>query len=65
MRPLLFINHKPSFRLGHEHERELQALQAAKLIEEVLADRNLHVVVAGDFDAPPEAGSIRFWSGPQ
>ncbi|MEV4581080.1 hypothetical protein AB0K16_48400 [Nonomuraea jabiensis] len=25
--PLLFVNHKPSFRLGHEHERELQAVQ--------------------------------------
>ncbi|MGN9837938.1 endonuclease/exonuclease/phosphatase family protein [Nonomuraea sp. H19] len=37
----------------------------ATLIEEVLGDRSLHVVVAGDFDAPPEEASIRFWSGLQ
>jgi endonuclease/exonuclease/phosphatase family metal-dependent hydrolase len=63
--PLLFVNHKPSFRLGHEHERELQAVQAAKLIEALLGDRDLHVVVAGDFDAPPEAARVRFLSGLQ
>ncbi|NRQ39926.1 hypothetical protein HII36_50080 [Nonomuraea sp. NN258] len=63
--PLLFANHKPSFRLNHEHERELQAVQAANLIEEVLGDGLRHVVVAGDFDAPPESASIRYWSGLQ
>ncbi|MFB4277904.1 endonuclease/exonuclease/phosphatase family protein [Nonomuraea sp. MTCD27] len=63
--PLLFVNHKPSFRLAHEHERELQAVHATRLIEEVLGERGLHVVVAGDFDAPPEAASVRFWSGLQ
>ncbi|WP_043631242.1 endonuclease/exonuclease/phosphatase family protein [Nonomuraea candida] len=63
--PLLFVNHKPSHRLGHERERELQAVRTAELIEEVLGDRRMHVVVAGDFDAPPESASVRFWSGLQ
>jgi exonuclease III len=63
--PLLFVNHKPSFRMGHELERELQAVQAARLVEEVLGDRDLHVVVAGDFDATPDSAGVRFWSGLQ
>ncbi|AQZ60425.1 hypothetical protein BKM31_01855 [[Actinomadura] parvosata subsp. kistnae] len=64
---LLFVNHKPSFRLGHERERELQAVRTARLIEEVAGglDGDVHVVVAGDFDAPPDAASVRFWSGLQ
>ncbi|GAA4955007.1 endonuclease/exonuclease/phosphatase family metal-dependent hydrolase [Nonomuraea thailandensis] len=64
--PLLFVNHKPSFRLGHEHERELQAVRAARLVEEAVANRDIgHVIVAGDFDATPESASVRFWSGLQ
>jgi endonuclease/exonuclease/phosphatase family metal-dependent hydrolase len=63
--PLLFVNHKPSFRLGHERERELQAVAAARLIEEMLGDRAMHVVVAGDFDAVPDSASMRFWRGLQ
>ncbi|RVX43632.1 exonuclease III [Nonomuraea polychroma] len=63
--PLLFVNHKPSFRLGHERERELQAVAAARLIEEVLDGRDVPVVVAGDFDAVPESASMRFWRGLQ
>jgi hypothetical protein len=63
--PLLFVNHKPSFRLGFEHERELQALTAARFVEELVGGRRLHVVVAGDFDAVPDAASMRFWRGLQ
>ncbi|MFI7702370.1 endonuclease/exonuclease/phosphatase family protein [Nonomuraea sp. NPDC049480] len=63
--PLLFVNHKPSFRLGQERERELQAVASARLIEEVLDGRDLPVVVAGDFDAAPESASMRFWRGLQ
>ncbi|WP_165970050.1 endonuclease/exonuclease/phosphatase family protein [Nonomuraea terrae] len=63
--PLLFVNHKPSFRLGHERERELQAVRTATLIEEMLGGRDLHVVVAGDFDATPDSAGVRFWSGLQ
>jgi len=63
--PLLFVNHKPNFELALEHERELQALATATHLERLAADRALHVVVAGDFDAPPDAASVRFWRGRQ
>jgi endonuclease/exonuclease/phosphatase family metal-dependent hydrolase len=58
--PLLFVNHKPHWNSAYEHERELQALATARFVEELGPGR---VVVAGDFDATPEATSIRFWTG--
>ncbi len=63
--PLLFVNHLPSWQLNFEHERELQAVAAGRFIEELLGRRSMHVVLAGDFDADPEAASVRFWSGRQ
>jgi endonuclease/exonuclease/phosphatase family metal-dependent hydrolase len=63
--PLLFVNHKPSWRTQLEHERELQAVAAASFIERLVAGRRVHVVVAGDFDARPETSSVRFWTGRQ
>ena len=62
---LLFANHLPSFQLGFELERELQAAAAARAIEEFTSGREVHVVLAGDFDAVPDASSVRFWSGRQ
>jgi len=61
--PLLFVHHKPNWQYGYE--RELQAVTTARFVEELLAHRGLHVVLAGDFDDPPEAASIRFWTGRQ
>jgi endonuclease/exonuclease/phosphatase family metal-dependent hydrolase len=61
--PLLFVNHFPSWRLDLEYERELQAVAAARLIDDMLDGRDLHVVLAGDLDAAPDAASIRFWTG--
>jgi endonuclease/exonuclease/phosphatase family metal-dependent hydrolase len=63
--PLLFVNHLPSFELDYEHERELQAVAVARLLEELAGRRRRHVVVAGDFDATPDAASVRFWCGRQ
>jgi endonuclease/exonuclease/phosphatase family metal-dependent hydrolase len=63
--PLLFVNHLPSWQLDFEHERELQAVAAARVVEELVGRRGMHVVLAGDFDADPEAASVRFWSGRQ
>ena len=63
--PLLFVNHLPSWQLTFEHERELQAVVAARAIEELLDGREMHVVLAGDFDATPDAASVRFWRGLQ
>lgn len=61
--PLLFVNHKPHWRSAYEHERELQALATARFVEDLVGGERIHVVAAGDFDATPEATSIRFWSG--
>jgi endonuclease/exonuclease/phosphatase family metal-dependent hydrolase len=63
--PLLFVHHKPNWQFGYEHERELQALTTARFVEDLVAGRDLHVVLAGDFDDPPDAASIRFWTGRQ
>jgi endonuclease/exonuclease/phosphatase family metal-dependent hydrolase len=63
--PLLFVNHKPNFELALEHERGLQAVTTAALLERLAAVRAVHVVVAGDLDAPPDADSLRFWRGRQ
>jgi endonuclease/exonuclease/phosphatase family metal-dependent hydrolase len=63
--PLLFVNHLPSWKPQLEHERELQTLAAVRAVEEIVAARPMHVVLAGDLDAVPEAASIRFLSGLQ
>src|SRR2546421_50696 len=62
---LLFVNHRPSWQLSFEAERELQAVAVARRIEQLIAGRDRHVVIAGDFDAGPTAASIRFWTGRQ
>jgi endonuclease/exonuclease/phosphatase family metal-dependent hydrolase len=63
--PLLFVNHLPSWQLSFEHERQLQAVAAARFVEDIVDRRNLHVVLAGDLDADPDAASVRFWTGRQ
>ena len=62
---VLFVNHLPSWKAQLEHERELQTVNAARLIEELVAEQPMHVVLAGDLDAVPEASSIRFLRGLQ
>jgi endonuclease/exonuclease/phosphatase family metal-dependent hydrolase len=63
--PFLLAHHKPSWRPGYEQERELESVTLADRIDQVLGDRDLPVVLAGDFDAEPTAASIRFWTGRQ
>jgi endonuclease/exonuclease/phosphatase family metal-dependent hydrolase len=62
---VLFVNHFPSWQLDFEQERELQAVAAARFIDRLAGDSPMHVVVAGDLDADPDAASIRFWTGHQ
>lgn len=64
-RPLLFVNHGPIYHWTAERERELQAVAAAKRIEEIVNQRHAHVVLAGDFNATSIASSMRFWTGSQ
>jgi endonuclease/exonuclease/phosphatase family metal-dependent hydrolase len=63
--PLVFVAANPSWELGLERERELQAVATARFVEQLVADREAHVVLAGDFDAVPDAASIRFLAGHQ
>lgn len=62
---VLLVNHFPDYQPNHEHEREVQTVGAARRIEELVAGREMHVVLAGDLDAEPDAASIRFLTGKQ
>lgn len=63
--PLVFVNHFQSAHVARESERERQALAAARFIEELVADHDRHVILAGDLNAGPEAASVRFLTGRQ
>jgi endonuclease/exonuclease/phosphatase family metal-dependent hydrolase len=60
---VLFADHVPSWQLQFECERELQALAAARFLEDVGQD--VHVVLAGDFTSDPDAANVRFIAGRQ
>ncbi len=62
---MLFVNHLPDWQLTHEAERERQTVTVARVIEDLVGAGRLHVIVAGDLDATPDAASIRFWTGKQ
>jgi endonuclease/exonuclease/phosphatase family metal-dependent hydrolase len=62
--PLLFANHMPNWQLHFERERELQAVAAARILEELAGGFDTHVVV-GDLSADPDAASVRFFTGHQ
>lgn len=63
--PVLFVDHVPNWQLNYERERELQAVAAARAVEERVSGRDIHVVFAGDFTADPDAASVRFLTGRQ
>jgi endonuclease/exonuclease/phosphatase family metal-dependent hydrolase len=63
--PVVFVAASASWQMGFARERELQAVAAARFVEDLVADRRAHVVLAGDFDAVPDAASIRFLTGRQ
>ena len=62
---LLVVSHGPSWPLWAERERELQAVAAARRIQDLVAAELSHVLVGGDFNAEPQSSSIRFWTGQQ
>jgi endonuclease/exonuclease/phosphatase family metal-dependent hydrolase len=64
---LLFAHHNPSWQLGFELERELQAVAASRFVEDLLGKQEAisHVLLAGDFNAAPDSASVRFWRGLQ
>jgi endonuclease/exonuclease/phosphatase family metal-dependent hydrolase len=63
--PTLFVHHKPTYEVNAAHERELQSVACAMFVEELLAGRDLHVILLGDLDDTPDSSSIRFWTGRQ
>jgi endonuclease/exonuclease/phosphatase family metal-dependent hydrolase len=62
---LVFAFHNPSWKLDLEHERELQAVAAARFLDEFARGRTRHIVLTADLDADPETASARFWAGRQ
>lgn len=60
---VLLVNNFPNWQLDFEYERGLQAVATARAVERLVARQPAHVVVAGDFDADPQATSVRFWAG--
>jgi endonuclease/exonuclease/phosphatase family metal-dependent hydrolase len=63
---LLFANHVPNWQMNFERERELQALAAARHLEDLVVTRHpQHVILAGDFTADPHSASVRFFTGRQ
>jgi endonuclease/exonuclease/phosphatase family metal-dependent hydrolase len=61
---VLIAHHKPSWPFGYELERQRQAVAAARVLERHAVGVD-HVIVLGDFDATPDAASMRFWRGRQ
>jgi endonuclease/exonuclease/phosphatase family metal-dependent hydrolase len=63
---VLFVHHKPNWQLTAEAVRERQAVATARWVEQLVSDGpDQPVVVVGDFDAGPDAASMRFWTGRQ
>ena len=63
--PLLFANHVPNWQLQFERERELQAVAAARVLEDLADGFDKHVVIAADLSADPDAANVRFLTGRQ
>lgn len=60
---VVVAHHKPSWPFPFEHEREAQAVLAARALETHIGDREVHALVLGDFDATPDSASLSFWRG--
>ena len=60
---LPFVTTHLEWRFDHGHVRERQVLVLATLVDAWRRDAALPVVMAGDFNAEPEANEIRFLRG--
>lgn len=63
--PMLFVCAKPSWQLNRELEREMQAVELARMINRHARRDAFPPIIAGDFDAAPDNASIRFLTGRQ
>ena len=62
---LVFASHLPNWQLQFERERELQAVAATRFLEELVENRDAHVVLASDLSSDPDAANVRFITGRQ
>jgi hypothetical protein len=62
---VLVVNKRTSFQFGAELERELEAVAAARLIENLVAAEPAQVILASDLNAAPDTSSLRFLTGRQ
>ena len=62
---LLVVNPKPHYEPHMELEREMQAVAVADYVQRNADPAEFPPIVASDFDAPPEAASVRFLTGLQ
>jgi endonuclease/exonuclease/phosphatase family metal-dependent hydrolase len=62
---LLVVNAKPHYEPHMELEREMQAVAIADYVERNADPEGFPPLLVGDFDAPPQASSVRFLSGLQ
>jgi len=63
--PLLFVSAVTSWELNREYERERQAVEIVKMVRRHARKEEFPPIIAGDFDATPEAASVRFLTGKQ
>jgi endonuclease/exonuclease/phosphatase family metal-dependent hydrolase len=62
--PVLVVHHRGTFQLDLEAVRERQVVATARFVEQ-LAGPSVPVVLLGDFNAAPDAASMRFLTGRQ
>lgn len=62
---LIIANYFPDASVDREYERERQAVVLARRLSELTRTTDVPVIVAGDFDAEPDAASLRFFTGRQ
>jgi endonuclease/exonuclease/phosphatase family metal-dependent hydrolase len=63
---VVVVHHKGTYELDLEHVREQQAVATGRFVEDLLRDRpGMPVVMLGDFNAAPDAASMRYLTGRQ
>ncbi|WP_309104623.1 endonuclease/exonuclease/phosphatase family protein [Microbacterium sp.] len=63
--PVIIANHFPEAAADGEIERQRQAVLVAQELESLASSDDAPMVIAGDFNAEPDAASLRFLTGKQ
>jgi endonuclease/exonuclease/phosphatase family metal-dependent hydrolase len=59
------VHHGAAYQFGYAKERELQAVTCARFVKQLIARRDAHVLVLGDFNDDSDSASVRLWTGRQ